>query len=63
MGKQHDTFPNEQPEVPVPKETPEINRPSDPNPAEIPEEDPQIVPDELPDKNGTIEGPDETKVI
>jgi hypothetical protein len=60
MGKQHDTFPNEQPEMPVPKETPEINQPSDPKETpeinqpsdlkepEAPQEDPQIVPDEFP---------------
>ena len=52
MGKQHDTFPNEQPEMPAPKETPEINQPSDPKEPEILKEDPQVVPDEFP--------PDET---
>jgi len=24
MGKKHDTFPSEQPEMPIPKETPKI---------------------------------------
>jgi hypothetical protein len=48
MGKQHDTFPDEKPEIPVPKETPEISQPSDPKEPETPQEDPQIVPDEYP---------------
>jgi hypothetical protein len=48
MGKQHDTFPNEQPEMPVPKETPEVNQPSDPTEPRTPAEDPQILPDEFP---------------
>lgn len=48
MGKQHDTFPDEQPEMPVPKETPEIKQLADPKEPEIPEEDPQITPDEYP---------------
>jgi hypothetical protein len=47
MGKQHDTFQGEQPEMPAIKETPEVSRPDDPNVPEIPEEDPQNVPDEL----------------
>ncbi|WP_184546136.1 hypothetical protein [Mucilaginibacter sp. FT3.2] len=46
MGKQHDTFPEEKPEMPVPKKTPEINQPSDPKEPDVPQEDPQIVPDE-----------------
>jgi len=48
MGKQHDTFPDEQPEMPVPKETTEINQPNDPKEPEVPQKDPQVVPDELP---------------
>ncbi len=48
MAKQHDTFPGEQPEMPVPKETPEINQPSDPKEPEVPQEDPQLIPDEYP---------------
>ena len=48
MGKQHDTFPGEQPEMPVPKEQPEVGQPSDPKTPEVPQEDPQIVPDEYP---------------
>jgi hypothetical protein len=50
MGKQHDTFPNEKPEMPVPTETPEVNQPSEPKEPEIPQEDPQIIPDEIPPK-------------
>ena len=48
MGKQHDTFPGEQPEMPVKKDVPEINVPADPKAPEIPQEDPGRVPDELP---------------
>lgn len=48
MGKQHDTFLEEKPEMPVPKETPEINQPDDPKEPEMPQEDPQVVPDEFP---------------
>ncbi|HEY4195003.1 MAG TPA: hypothetical protein VGM63_05680 [Mucilaginibacter sp.] len=55
MGKQHDTFPEEQPEMPVPKETPELNQPSDPRSPEVPQEDPQIVPDEYPAENNLAE--------
>ena len=50
MGKQHDTFPEEKPEMAVPKETPEFNQPSDPGSREVPKEYPQIQPDELPAK-------------
>jgi hypothetical protein len=52
MGKQHNTFPGERPEMPVPKEVPEVNRPSDPKQPALPEEDPQIIPDELPPEEG-----------
>jgi hypothetical protein len=48
MGKQHDTFPEEKPEMPVPKETPEIGQSSDPEEPELPQEDPPIQPDEFP---------------
>jgi hypothetical protein len=48
MGKQHDTFPGEQPEMPVPQETPEVSRPADPSGPETPQEAPQTTPDELP---------------
>jgi len=34
--------------MPVPKETPEINQPNGPKEPEVPQEDPQVVPDELP---------------
>jgi hypothetical protein len=48
MGKQHDTFPGEQPEMPVPKETPEVNQPSDPRQPEVPQENPDNLLQELP---------------
>jgi len=51
MSKQHNTFPNEQPEMPIPKETHEVNQPSDPKEPEIPQEDPQQMPEELPSVN------------
>jgi len=57
MGKQHDTFPNEQPEMPELKETPEIEQPFDPLETEVPEENPQVVPDEFPPENNP---PDES---
>lgn len=63
MGKQHDTFPNEQPEIPVTKETPEINQPHDPQEPALPKEDPQIVPDELPPAENSPEGPAAPGVI
>jgi hypothetical protein len=56
MGKKHDTFPNEQPEMPVLKETPEVNQPSDPKQPEIPKEDPQNVPEEVPPTPGSVSG-------
>lgn len=57
MGKQHDTFPNEQPEMPVPKGTPEVGQPSDPKEPVVPKEDPQIVPDEFPPQENSPEEP------
>jgi hypothetical protein len=48
MGKKHDTFPEEQPEMPVRKEIPEVNQPADPRAPEIPEEDPEELPEEFP---------------
>lgn len=48
MSKQHNTFPGEQPEMPIPKKTPEINQPSDPKEPEVPQENPQREPEELP---------------
>jgi len=57
MGKQHDTFPNEQPEMPAPEKKPEINQPSDPREPETPEENPQVVPDEFPPENNPPEEP------
>jgi hypothetical protein len=57
MGKQHDTFPEEKPEMAVPKETPEFNQPSDPGSREVPKEYPQIQPDELPAKENPLAEP------
>jgi len=57
MGKQHDTFPNEQPEMPAPKQTPDINQPFDPKEPQVPEEDPQVIPDEFPPENNPPEEP------
>lgn len=57
MGKQHDTFPGEKPEMPVPQGRPEINRPSDPAEPEVPREDPEVVPDEIPAEKPLPETP------
>jgi len=58
MGKQHNTFPNEQPEAPVPQETPEIKPLADPKEPEVPKEDPQVVPEEFPpEDNPEVEPP------
>jgi hypothetical protein len=57
MGKQHDTFPGEQPEMPVRKDTPEISQPSDPKEPEPPQEDTEQVPDEFPPVNDPPEEP------
>jgi hypothetical protein len=43
--------------MPVPKQTPEANQPSDPKQLEIPKEDPQIVPDEFPPEENSPESP------
>lgn len=48
MGKQHETFPGERPEVPTPKENPEIRQPYDPREPDVPAEDPERMPNELP---------------
>ena len=45
--KKH-TFPEEQPEMPVEPRRPEIDRPSDPKEPEIPGEDYDNIPQELP---------------
>ena len=64
MGKQHDTFPGEQPEMPVPKERPEVNQLSDPKAPDIPQEDPWVVPDEYtPDENSPATPPTQPKPI
>jgi hypothetical protein len=63
MGKQHDTFPEEKPEMPVPKEMSELNQPSDPATPEVPQEDPQVAPDEFPpDENPRTESPGKTDI-
>ena len=46
--KKHNTFPGEQPERPVQPERPEIQQPNDPNQREIPKENNEDIPDELP---------------
>jgi|GEM_PF-963093 len=59
MSKQHQTFPGEPSEMPVPKEMPEISQPSDPQEPQIPEEAPirepeevsQVEPEEKPAEN------------
>ncbi|UOE47875.1 hypothetical protein MTO98_26040 [Mucilaginibacter sp. SMC90] len=62
MGKQHDTFPGEAPEMPLPKQTPEINQPSDPNERDVPQEDPQVIPDDLPPEVQTPGTPVEPEI-
>jgi hypothetical protein len=63
MGKQHDTFPEEKPEMPVRKDTPEIGQPADPKEWESPQEDQQIVPDEYPPEQDRPQAPGEPKII
>ena len=63
MGKQHDTFPGETPEMPVPKEAPEIKQPNDPKGPEIPQEDPQITPEEFPKEYNPQQNPAQPDVI
>ena len=46
--KKYETFPGEQPEIPVRPELPEIEQPRDPNESEILPEAPQKIPDEFP---------------
>jgi hypothetical protein len=46
--KKHNTFPGEQPEMPVQPERPEIQQPADPKVPEIPKEDNENLPEELP---------------
>jgi hypothetical protein len=48
MGKQRNTIPNEPQEMPVRKDAPEIRQPADPKVPEIPQEDPDWIPDEMP---------------
>jgi len=51
MGKQHDTFPDEKPEMPLTEDNPEVNRQVDPGSPEIPGEGPDAVPEEFPVNN------------
>jgi hypothetical protein len=46
--KKHNTFPAEQPEMPAQPERPEIKQPNDPNQREIPKENNEEIPDEMP---------------
>lgn len=48
MSKQHTTIPSEPQEMPERQDTPEIKQPTDPKVPEIPQEDPDRVPDEMP---------------
>jgi hypothetical protein len=57
MGKQHDTFPGERQEMPPLEDRPELDRPTDPSVREVPQEDPQVVPDELPPDENPQEEP------
>lgn len=47
MGKRHQTFQGQPTEVPVTKDTPDIQQPADPKEPEIPEA-PDYAPEELP---------------
>lgn len=49
--------------MPVPKETPELNQPSDPKEPEVPQEDAQLVPDEYPPENNPSEAPPHPGII
>lgn len=53
----YSTFPGEQPEMPVPGKQPQIERPNDPREPEIPLEDPQREPEELPPGANAPEDP------
>ena len=56
--KKHDTFPNEQPEMPQRDKQSEINQPADPKePSTVIPEAPQNVPDELPQTDKPKESP------
>ena len=57
MSKKHDTFPGEQPEMPVRTGPPEISQPHDPKDQDVPDEDPQVVPDEFPPEGNPPEEP------
>jgi hypothetical protein len=57
MGKQHNTFPNEQPEMPARERAPEVKQPADPKEPEFPEEDPENTPEEFPQKDHPTEEP------
>ena len=57
MGKQHNTFPGERPEMPAQQPRPEISQPADPNVPNIPREDPDRTPQELPPVESPQEDP------
>ena len=48
MMIKHKTFPEQQPEMPVPEKKPEIERPNDPKGPKLPREDSAHIPEELP---------------
>jgi hypothetical protein len=58
MGKQHNTFPCEQQEMPVTKDIPEVDQPTDPGSPENPAEDPDLIPEEIP-----VENPSERPLV
>ena len=57
MASKHNTFPGEQQEMPQPQQQPEVNQPSDPKIPETPIENPESIPEELPDENKPREEP------
>lgn len=57
MGKQHETFPGERPEMPVAEHRPEVSQPSDPKWPRVPRQDPQTIPPEVPPGNDPPEKP------
>jgi len=57
MGKQHQTIQNEPQESPVPNQKTEIIQPNDPNIREIPRENDEPIPDELPPSKSPEEDP------
>lgn len=49
--------------MPAPKEIPEIGQPSDPKGPEVPQENPEVIPDEYPPEQDAPEAPTEPNVI